>query len=211
MLLKPRMWQAFTSRHSFAVNCLFDLKIWNQETSKLCRYWCFFFLRCYFYVGQLATKPLQLYPCSLEVLVLSFSPCLPSLCVISILTCCSNVCLSLLSLTLTHKLLCLLFPTKLNRRKANTYSASLFTYILKCIFSECANCICFILFLAGIQTWCHIIRWAHTGIIPLCNLLNIYWIKKCSKLMFRILMYSKFKGHTNPFAQRALFEESIRI
>lgn len=61
MLHKPRMWQACTSRHSFDVNCLSDLKNWNQETTELCC--CFFFFRCYFYVGHLATKPLHLCPC----------------------------------------------------------------------------------------------------------------------------------------------------
>jgi hypothetical protein len=63
MLHKPRMWQACTSRHSFAVNCLVDLQIWNKETTGLCCYWWFFFLHCYFCIGYLATKPLQLCPC----------------------------------------------------------------------------------------------------------------------------------------------------
>ena len=142
ILHKPRMWQACTSRHSFAVNCLFDLKIWNQETTELCCYWWFFFLRYYLYIGHLATKPIQLCPCLPRSPSPQFLPCLSSLCVVSILTCCSNICLSLLSLTITHKTLVPLIPHKAQQEEGKCLLCLTVHIFSKCIFSECANCIC---------------------------------------------------------------------
>jgi len=138
ILHKPRMWQACTSRHSFDVNCLFDLKIWNQETTELCYYWSFFFLCCYFYVGHLAPKPLQLCPC------LPGSPS-PQFLPMFVLPLC-DIYPNLLFQHLSQSS----FPDLNSQNSCASYSQQSSTggrqmpTLPHCshIFSECANCIC---------------------------------------------------------------------